>query len=195
MNKPFAEAAEQNRQVIFDAIDPWLRGDVLEIGSGTGQHAVFFAAARPDIRWQPSDLPQALPGIDIWVREAGLDNLRQPIELDVAGSWPEQIFATVYSANTFHIMSADQVECCIAGIGECLEPGGAFALYGPINYGGQYTSDSNAAFDAMLKSRDPASGIRDFEWLDRLAGAAGLELRDDIAMPVNNRTLIWQKRT
>ncbi len=195
MNKPWAEAAEQNKGVIFDAIEPYLHGAALEIGSGTGQHAVYFASRKDDLDWQPSDLAPNLPGIERWIVESGLGNIRPPLTLDVNGAWPEREFDLVFSANTFHIMSEDEVARCIAGVGACLRAGGAFALYGPFNYDGSYTSESNASFDAMLRARNPASGIRDFDWLDRLATAAGMILREDIAMPANNRTLIWQKRT
>ena len=195
MNKPWAEAAEQNKGVIFDAIEPYLHGAALEIGSGTGQHAVYFASRKDDLDWQPSDLAPNLPGIERWIVESGLGNIRPPLTLDVNGAWPEREFDLVFSANTFHIMSEDEVARCIACVGACLRAGGAFALYGPFNYDGSYTSESNASFDAMLRARNPASGIRDFDWLDRLATAAGMILREDIAMPANNRTLIWQKRT
>jgi len=195
VNKPFAESAQQNQQVIFAAIRPYLRGDALEIGSGTGQHAVYFAARVPELRWQPSDLEPCLPGIEAWVEDSGLDNIAAPIALDVNADWPRGPYDLVYTANTFHIMDADSVANCISAAGCCLRAGGVLAVYGPFNYSGAYTSDSNARFDAMLRARDPASGIRDFEWLDQLAGAAGLDLNEDIAMPANNRSLIWKKRT
>jgi SAM-dependent methyltransferase len=179
MNLPFAESAEQNKDVIFDAIRPYLKGEVLEVGSGTGQHAVFCASQLPELYWQTSDLP----------------NLAPPIELDVLGSWPNRAYDMVYTANSFHIMDATMVAACIDGVGRCLGPGGVFAVYGPFSYGGAYTSESNARFDQMLRARDPGSGIRDFEWIAQLANDAGLELLEDVAMPANNRTLIWQKRT
>ena len=195
MNKPWAEAAEQNKAVIFDAIEAYLHGTALEIGSGTGQHAVYFAGRRDDLDWQPTDLAPNLSGIARWITDSGLANIRPPLALDVNGAWPEREFDLVFSANTFHIMHEDEVARCIAGAGACLRAGGALAVYGPFNYGGAFTSRSNASFDAMLRAHDPASGIRDFEWLDRLAESAGLNLREDIAMPANNRTLVWQKRT
>ncbi|MBT8437734.1 MAG: DUF938 domain-containing protein, partial [Gammaproteobacteria bacterium] len=159
MNLPFSEAAEQNKAVIFDAIKTYLKGDVLEIGSGTGQHAVFFSSQLPQVTWQTSDLPANLPGIGARIKASGLSNLAEPIELDVLGSWPERLYDVVYSANSFHIMDPTMVAACIEGIGRCLKPGGLFALYGPFNFGGAYTSESNARFDQMLKSRDPESGI------------------------------------
>lgn len=193
--RPFAESAEQNKRVIFAAIEPYLRGEVLEIGSGTGQHAVYFAALKPAVRWQTSELPQNLAGIETWIGESGLDNLPPPLALDVDGNWPEQCYDFAFTANTFHIMPEASVENCIAGVGRCLGAAGVFAVYGPFNYGGRPTSDSNAHFDRMLRARGVGSAIRDFEWIEKLASRAGLDLLDDIEMPVNNRTLIWQKRT
>jgi SAM-dependent methyltransferase len=195
VNRPYAEAAEQNKQVILDAIRPWLRGEVLEIGSGTGQHAVYFASQAANISWQTSELETNLAGINSWIEDSDLDNLPAPIELDVMGTWPDHRYDFIYSANCFHIMAKEAVARCIEGIGECLKPGGVFAVYGPFNYHGDYTSESNARFDQMLRARDPDSGIRDFEWIAQIAGATGLELLEDVAMPANNRTLIWQKRT
>ena len=195
MNLPFAESSEQNKSVIFGVIEPYLRGDVLEIGSGTGQHAVFFAGQVPQMLWQTSELESNLPGIEAWIADSGLPNLPSPIALDVLGDWPDRQFDMVYSANCFHIMEQSAVAKCIAGVGACLKPGGVLMVYGPFNYAGSFTSPSNARFDAFLKARDPASGIKDFEWLDELANKEGLELVDDVAMPANNRSLIWQKRT
>jgi SAM-dependent methyltransferase len=195
VNLPFAQAAEQNKQVILQAIGPYLRGRVLEIGSGTGQHAVHFCSQLPDLLWQTSDLPSNLPGIQAWIDDSGLENLPVPLQLDVSGTWPRQLYDTIYTANSFHIMDAAAVASCMAGCGACLRPGGHLVVYGPFNYGGAYTSDSNARFDAMLRANDPDSGIRDVDWLQQLAADAELELQADIAMPANNRSLIWQKRT
>jgi len=195
MNLPWAEAAEQNKQVIFDAIRNYLAGEALEIGSGTGQHAEYFAGRAPAVNWQTSDLANALPGLEARIRAAGLDNLPPPIELDVVGNWPEREFDFVFTANSFHIMSHAMVEACFAGVGRSLPAGGIFAVYGPFNYHGEFTSPSNAGFDRMLRLRDPSSGIKDIAWLAEIAAGARLELLDDVEMPVNNRTLLWQKRT
>lgn len=195
MSLPFAEASDQNKSVIYDVIEPYLRGDVLEIGSGTGQHAVFFAGQSPQMRWQASDLETSLPGIEAWIADSGLANLPAPIVLDVLADWPDRQFDMVYSANCFHIMDKGAVAKCIEGVGVCLKADGVLVVYGPFNYAGEFTSPSNARFDAFLKSRDPASGIKDFEWLNDLAGAASLQLVRDVAMPANNRSLVWQKRT
>ncbi len=195
MNRPWIEAAEQNKRPILAAIKPYLQGDVLEIGSGTGQHAVYFAGEVPGICWQTSELESNLPEIEAWIEASGLDNLPPPIALDVYGAWPQRQYDLIFTSNTFHILHQDGVEHCMQGTGFCLKPGAVFAVYGAFNYNGRYTSESNARFDRMLRQRDPGSGIRDFSWIERLAGRADLELLEDVEMPANNRTLIWQKRT
>ena len=192
--KPYSEACEQNKEPILAVLREVFTkpGLILEIGAGTGQHAVHFARALPDIDWQPTDQADYLPGIRRWIAEAGLSNLHQPLELDVLSEpWPVTQAAGVFSANTAHIMSWPAVESLFRGIGRVLSPGGMFCLYGPFNYEGRYTSASNAEFDTWLRLRDPASGIRDLTDLDRLARDNGLRLRQDYPMPVNNRTLVW----
>ena len=166
---------------------------MLEIGSGTGQHAVHFAAAMPWLAWQCSDRADNLPGIAAWRDEAALANTPPAIELDVDGPWPKNGFDAVFTANSLHIMGWPQVEAFFAGVGKVLQEDGLLIVYGPFNYGGEFTSDSNRAFDQWLKDRDPASGIRDFEAVDALARAIGLALVEDNAMPANNRALVWQK--
>lgn len=194
--KPYAEACDRNRDPILAAIGPLLRArrTVLEIGSGTGQHAVYFAQHLPQLHWQTSDRAEYLPGIRLWLAEAGLANLPPPLALDVGERpWPAVQADAVFSANTTHIMHWPMVEAMFVGVGALLPAGGLFMLYGPFNYGGEYTSASNARFDAALKARDPRSGIRNLEDLDRLAAAAGLRLDGDIAMPANNRLVYWQQ--
>lgn len=195
MNRPFASACEENKEVILAAIKPYLRGEVLEIGSGTGQHAVYFAAEIPDLIWQTSDRADYLAGIETWIESSGLNCLPAPLLLDVLGDWPARHYDMIFSANSFHIMDRSMVEHCIAGVGSCLRQGGVFAVYGPFNYEGSYTSSSNERFDQYLRAQDPASGIKDFEWLDDLANKAELTLLKDVEMPANNRTIVWQKRT
>jgi len=195
--KPWSEACDQNRDPILAVLRVELAGchSVLEIGSGTGQHAVYFGHHLPHLAWQTSDLDENHPGIHAWLAEAGLPNVRPPLSLDVSrDAWPQPPFDGVFSANTTHIMSWPQVTDMFAGIGRILDPGGVFCLYGPFNYGGQFTSTSNARFDDWLRSRDPASGVRNFEDLDRLARGNGLVLSNDHEMPVNNRLLVWRKR-
>lgn len=194
-DKPHSPACERNREPILVVLREYLadRRKVLEIGSGTGQHAVHFAAAMPWLSWQCSDRAEHLPGIRLWLDEAGLANTPEPVELDVTGDWPRHRFDAVFSANTLHIMGWPEVQTFFDGIGAVLDVGGVLAVYGPFNYGGDYTSDSNRAFDAWLKTRDPRSGIRDFEAVDALARHIGLTLAADIAMPANNRTLVWRR--
>lgn len=195
-NKPFAESCEQNKQVILDILREEFAhtGHVLEIGSGTGQHAVFFARHLPQLVWQCSDRAEALAGIRTWLDETNLANTPQPLPLDVlADSWPERQFDAVFSANAVHIMGWPAVEAMFNGIGKALKEKGLLCLYGPFNYAGDYSSESNARFDVWLKQRDPQSGIRDFEALDALARQIGLSLRNDHEMPANNRILVWQK--
>lgn len=165
---------------------------VLEIGSGTGQHAVHFAAAMPWLSWQCSDRAVNLTGITQWLDEAALSNTPPAIELDVDGPWPGNRFDAVFTANSLHIMGWPQVEAFFAGVGEVLQEDGLLIVYGPFNHGGDFTSDSNRAFDQWLKDRDPASGIRDFEAVDALARGVGLCLVEDNAMPANNRCLVWR---
>jgi cyclopropane fatty-acyl-phospholipid synthase-like methyltransferase len=200
MYKPYAAACDENKAPILAVLQPLFadRRHVLEIGSGTGQHAVHFAAAMPQLTWQCSDVPENLAGIGLWLTEAQRPNLPTGIALDVDGAWPQPDpdapFDAVYSANTAHIMSLPQVERLFAGVSALLPAGAPFALYGPFSYGGRHTSPSNASFDRWLRARDPLSGVRDLDELSRFADAAGLALEDDVAMPVNNRTLIWRRR-
>ncbi len=194
--KPYAESCDENREPILSVIQPLLKdcANVLEIGSGTGQHAVYFAEKLPHLVWHSSDCIEHHAGINMWLQEAGLENTPAPVELNVSASaWPQQRFDAVFSANTAHIMHWTDVEAMLAGVGTVLSGGGRFLLYGPFNYDNRYTSDSNARFDNWLKSRDPKSGIRNFEDLNKLARHAGLQLIHDYAMPANNRILYWQK--
>ena len=194
--KPYAESCDQNREPILAVIQPLLAdcSSVLEIGSGTGQHAVFFAGNMPRLVWHTSDCAQYHHGIRQWLQEAGLDNIRAPITLDVSAStWPRQTFDAVFSANTVHIMHWPDVEAMFAGVATVLESGGRFLLYGPFNYDGRYTSESNSGFVRRRQGRGPESGIKNFEDLDRLAQQAGLQLRNDYTMPANNRILYWEK--
>jgi cyclopropane fatty-acyl-phospholipid synthase-like methyltransferase len=196
IDKPYSESCDQNREPILAVLRDVFadRSQLLEIGSGTGQHAVYFAPELPHLLWQTADVAQYHPGIRLWLAEAALPNVLAPIALDVNDSgWHGGRYDAVFSANTLHIMSWPEVERFFAGVGVVLAPGGVLVVYGPFNYNGTYTSDSNARFDAWLKQRDPASGVRDFEAVDALAKTQGLVLQQDIAMPANNRSLVWQK--
>jgi cyclopropane fatty-acyl-phospholipid synthase-like methyltransferase len=193
--KPFAPACERNRDPILAVLRRQFadRRRVLEIGSGTGQHAVYFAAALPWLTWQCSDVAENLPGIRLWLEDAGLPNTPPPLALDVHGTWPACSPDAVFSANTLHIMGWGEVEAFFAGIGRVLGDDGTLVVYGPFNYGGDYTSASNREFDAWLRARDPRSGIRDFEAVDALAQRIGLQRVEDAAMPANNRCLVWRR--
>ena len=194
--KPNAPSCARNRdpilQVLLRQFDT--RRHVLEIASGTGQHAVHFAAAMPWLEWQCSDREQSLPGIRAWLADAALPNTPPPLPLDVAtGPWPSQRFDAVFTANSLHIMGWDDVVALFAALPQVLEAGATLAVYGPFNYGGDFTSDSNRAFDASLRTRDPRMGIRDFEAVNLLAESQGLALIEDAAMPANNRCLVWRR--
>lgn len=194
MEKPDAPSCERNREPILAVLRDHFadRCAVLEIGSGTGQHAVFFAAALPHLRWQASDRSGNLAGIQAWLDEAALPNTPAPIEFDVSAAWPQQRFDAVFSANTLHIMSWTEVERLFAGLPGILTGNARLVIYGAFNYGGQYTSESNAVFNAWLKSQGAHQGLRDFEAVDVLARQAGLMLLEDRAMPSNNRCLVWR---
>ncbi len=194
--KPYSDACEQNKEPILDVLRETFAAQtkILEIGGGTGQHAVYFGQHLPHLIWQTSDLPENLPGIQLWLDEVGLSNVLSPLALNVASAhWPITDADGIFSANAVHIMSWVCVEKMFAGIGRMLQPGGIVCLYGPFNYGGKFTSSSNARFDDWLKRRDPDSGVRNFEDVDSLARAQGLQLLKDYPMPVNNRTLVWKR--
>ncbi|NRB37307.1 MAG: DUF938 domain-containing protein [Pseudomonadales bacterium] len=197
MTKPYAPACDRNKDVILSLLKPLLKdhSQVFEIGSGTGQHGVYFAENMPWLTWCMSDQTEYLSGINQWVDESGLSNVQAAQQLDVNQPlWPISPPATaMFSANTFHIMSWESVKNFFTGISEYLAADGLLMVYGPFNYGGHYSSESNAAFDEWLKAQNAQSAIRDFEALDDLAKAAGLQLLQDAEMPANNRLLIWQK--
>ncbi|MDQ1110394.1 cyclopropane fatty-acyl-phospholipid synthase-like methyltransferase [Stenotrophomonas rhizophila] len=200
----WCEACERNRDPILAVLRRLLqdRHRVLEIGSGTGQHAEYFAAQLPHLQWQASDHPDYLPGIAERLAEAGLPNAAAPWPLQavlapVPGLAPLPAsplgFDAVFSANTLHIMSWPHVQALFAGLPAVMADDALLCVYGPFNYNGNYSSESNREFDGWLKARDPASGIRDAEAVDALAAAQGLRLADDVAMPANNRLRIWRR--
>ena len=197
INKPFSESSEQNKAVIYETIKPYLLDavEVLEIGSGTGQHAVYFASMVAGLIWQTSDLTENLPAIKAWISDSQLTNLPEPVELDVSSRWMNKTYHLIYSANTFHIMNQHQVADCLSRSTACLRKEGHLVVYGPFNYDGKYTSPSNEKFDGWLKSRDPQSGIKHFEWVNQIARQTGLQLISDTVMPANNRILIWREET
>ncbi|WP_024851239.1 DUF938 domain-containing protein [Hydrogenovibrio kuenenii] len=194
--KPFAQSSEENKHVILQAIQSFLndRSSVLEIGSGTGQHAVHFAEQMPHLSWQTSDLIESHNGIKQWISDANLNNVLPPLLLNVSeNNWPTTSYDAIYSANSFHIMAKQNVQDFFSNVNNVLNQNGVVMIYGPFNYNGQYTSESNARFDGWLKQRNPASCIKDFEWCNQLAEMAGLTLLEDIEMPQNNRILVWTK--
>lgn len=195
MEKPYAPATDRNRDPILAVLRRQFadRRQVLEIGSGTGQHAVYFAAALPHVTWQTSDRSRNLPGICLWLDEARLPNTPPPIALDVnAPPVLDTRFDAIFSANTLHIMSWPAVERLFALLPGIMTPGALLCCYGPFNYRGCFTSVSNAQFDASLKSENPQSGIRDFEAVDALARGVGMTMLEDVAMPANNRCITWR---
>ncbi|ESS67839.1 hypothetical protein MGMO_156c00070 [Methyloglobulus morosus KoM1] len=198
LNKPYSQSCENNKAPILAVIREAFSQPVTvwEIGSGTGQHACYFASELPHLIWQPTDVAENLPGINAWRDEAQLANLNQPIAIDVASTiWPCDGMDAVFTANTLHIMSWPYVEVLFERFQAYLKPLATVCIYGPFNYNGNYTSDSNANFDQWLLNRDPLSGIRDFEAVMALAERAGLSLLKDNAMPANNRLLVLQSFT
>jgi hypothetical protein len=194
--KPRSEACERNRDPILKVLMQWFLepGTALEIGSGTGQHGVYFAQHMPHITWLTSDLDDNRPGIRAWVSEAQLPNLPPPLRLDVSDShWPVERTQYVFSANTAHIMNWGQVQAMFNGVSQTLRPKGVFCLYGPFNHRGEFTSDSNRAFDSLLRSQNAEQGLRDDAALVELGKRVGLQLQGDYWLPANNRTLVWVK--
>lgn len=194
--KPFSQSCENNKKPILEVIRDVFTDPVTvwEIGSGTGQHACFFAAELPHLCWQPTELKDNLAGINAWRQETGLMNLNEPLALDVTeNQWPCSSIDALFTANTLHIMSWSQVALLFERLGCYLNPSASVCIYGPFNYKGSYTSDSNARFDQWLKERDSLSGIRDFEAVFDLAQRQGISLIKDHAMPANNRLLVLQK--
>lgn len=193
---PYALACDKNKNPILQVLRQQFTrpGLVLEIGSGTGQHAVHFAQHLPHLQWQPTDRAECLLGIQAWCESVNLPNLKSPRELDVTQSeWDSEQADYIFSANAVHIMPWEAVKNFFSIVKQSLNSTGMLGLYGPFNYREHYTSASNACFDSWLKQRDPLSGIRNFEDLDQLANSAGLNLVTDYEMPANNRTLIWAR--
>ncbi|WP_077285105.1 DUF938 domain-containing protein [Cognaticolwellia aestuarii] len=195
MNKPFSQACENNKTAILPLLTQSLKSakTLLEIGSGTGQHAVYFAPNMPWLTWQTSDRAINHQGINCWLKEQPSDNLLAPLTLDLHHDWPIKSVDAIYTANTLHIISWPLVQTFFAGVAQHLALAGRLCIYGPFNYQGQHTSESNANFDLWLKEHDELSGIRDIEAIIALAKSAGLLLTDDHAMPANNRLLIFNK--
>jgi len=197
IEKPYSQSSENNKDYILAILREAFQNSnsVLEIGSGTGQHAVFFASNLSHLTWQPSGLETDLSGIRLWLDEASVSNINKPINLDVNNlPWDIGEYSGVFTANTLHIMGKAEIENMFLGIAQTLLSKGILCVYGPFNYDRIYTSESNERFDGWLKKRNPQSGIRDFEWVSSLAKNIGLELVRDYAMPANNRLLVWRMK-
>lgn len=196
MNKPFSEACERNRDPILAVLRGVLQQscNVLEIGSGTGQHAVYFGSNLLHLQWHTSDLCENHAGILAWIDATRASNVQAPITLDMAApDWPRRQFDAAFTANTCHIMSWSQVSSMMAGVATVLKPGGVFCIYGPFNYNGACTGAGNARFDAALRQQAPHRGIRDFEAMQDQAVNNGLQLQADHSMPANNRLLLFAR--
>ena len=198
MHKPYSESCSQNREPIFEIIEPLFAKikTVFEVGSGTGQHAVYFAKEMTHLTWQTSDNPDYHNGIRQWIEEAHLPNVQLPVALQIPqDAAPKQKYDAVYSANTLHIMSTEEAECFFSVASGLLENNGLLVVYGPFNYEGKYTSASNAQFDKWLYNQNPKSCIKDFEIVNVWAKKQGLVLEADHEMPANNRILHWIKKS
>jgi cyclopropane fatty-acyl-phospholipid synthase-like methyltransferase len=194
--KPYSKACDNNRVPILNEIAPLFQTckHVLEIGSGTGQHAVFFVEQIPTLQWQTSDCIENHAGIIQWIEESHLSNIEYPIKLDVTtDAWPGRQFDAVFTANTCHIMHWHEVVAMFKGVRDILSVGGLFVIYGPFNYQNNYSSESNERFDRMLRERDPGSGLRNYESIILLAKDNSLEFINDVAMPANNRLLVLKR--
>ena len=192
--KSISPSCDRNQQPIFETLKAVFpkTADILEIGSGTGQHAVYFLTNKSDWCWQTSDITERHEGIQEWLADAGLSNALPPLELEgCSSSWPDKKYDAVFSANTAHIMSWDEVCCMIRGVANVLMNGGCFCLYGPFNKNGEYNSEGNRRFDAQLRAEIPHMGIRDIEDLVGEADTAGLSFEKEIEMPANNRILVF----
>lgn len=195
--KPFSQSSENNKAPILKILESAFENTktVLEIGSCTGQLAVHFASNLPNLKWQPTDREIELSGIKLWLDESDLANISEPLVLDVNDlPWKVGKFDAVFTANSLHIMSKPEIENMFLGIEQVLSDDGTLCIYGPFNYGGKYTSESNEKFDGWLYKKNPKSAIRDFEWVNSLAERIGLTLINDHTMPANNRLLEWAKQ-
>lgn len=195
MQLPFSQACENNKDPIFNVLKKAFSGctRVLEVGSGTGQHAVYFAKKLSHIKWQASDQPSYLPGIKARIEQEGVANQAMPVEFDVFQSAPAGKFDALFTANTCHIMPKEGVEALFNHLGNGLSSVKHLCIYGPFNDNGHFTSDSNRAFDQSLQARDSQMGIRDKQWITELADQQGFSLINTHAMPANNQLLEFQR--
>lgn len=193
-----APATERNRSFILAVLERVLptSGTVLEIGSGSGEHIVFFAQHLAGLTWQPSEMTErALPSIEAWVDHAGVKNVLAPITLDVnADDWRTDDLAAIFCCNVIHYSPWHSTLALLDGAARRLPEGGVLYFYGPYRRNGQHTSPSNETFDAWLKQRNPAFGVRDLETVQAEAASRGLALSEVIDMPANNLSLVFTKQ-
>lgn len=197
MERPYSQSCDNNKAPILAVLQRVFDQShcVLEIGSGTGQHAVYMAPRLPHLQWQPTDRELNLPGIRQWCDDFPADNIKKPLVFDIhRDAWPVASCDAVFSANTAHIMPWEVTALMIKRVAEALPTGGIFALYGPFNYSGHFTCESNEQFDSWLKQQNPQQGIRHFEEVNEIAAREGLNLFEDNPMPANNRLLVWVKQ-
>jgi SAM-dependent methyltransferase len=195
-HKPFSQACENNKEPILQVLRQVFAKTsyVLEIGSGTGQHACYFAKHLMHLIWQPTDKPENISGINVWQEQAQLTNLKPALALDITDEvWPCKALDAVFTANTLHIMSYKEVQIGLDRLSKQLNPKALLCIYGPFNYNGHYTSESNERFEHWLKSQNSLSGIKNIEDIVSLATDQGLSLIHDYDMPANNRLLVLQK--
>lgn len=200
MQLPFSQSCENNKEPILAVLQKHLVARehnqplrILEVAGGTGQHAVHFATQMPWLHWQSSDVPELVDTLNLRLRAAAQSNLPLALPLDVTQEdWGVGSFDAVFTANSLHIMPASAVVEFFRHLNSVIEDGGLLCIYGPFKYGGDFTTPSNAQFDLWLKSRNPLSGVRDFEWVNELASAAGFTLLEDNPMPANNQLLVWK---
>lgn len=192
----FSPACERNKASIEKQLNRYLSDckSVIEIGSGSGQHAMYFASKHAQLRWYTTEMSNNLMSLSTNLVRANATNVESPLLLDVSNKdhWPNQTFDLVYTANTLHIMSWQHVQCLFSSLSQICHANTVLAIYGPFKYDGQFTSESNGEFDKKLRQRDGYSGIRNQEEVNELAKQAGFTLREDYEMPANNQLLIWQ---
>lgn len=195
MALPFSASADRNKEAIGDALSGYFEAteNVFEVGSGTGQHAVYLSERFPHLHWQPSDRSEHISAMTQRIAQSGLSSIAAPIELDVSiESSIQGQYSLAYSANTAHIMSLSEVASMFKLLSKVLQSNGYFALYGPFSFGGKHTSSGNENFDAMLKQQSVSMGIRDKAKLDELAFEAGMEFHEQFNLPSNNCVLVWR---